>query len=124
MLFIVRLAPPAAAAMAALGKICVLLVTLSGHRAGGVLVGGFHALRHTADGWAALMKFGVFGVLLGFAILNRYWLAPELRRPHSNLARRRLIRSLAVQNVFGGLIVLSAAPLGQLRAGMSMSMQG
>jgi putative copper export protein len=36
------------------------------------------ALLHTAYGWTAFLKFGLFGVLFGFAVLNRYWLAPEL----------------------------------------------
>ena len=87
-------------------------------------VGSLPALRHTAYDRTALLKLGLFKRLLGFAILNRYWFAPELRKPHPALARRRLIGSLATQTGFGVLVVLAAALLGQLRPGMSMSIQG
>jgi putative copper export protein len=63
-------------------------------------------------------------VLFGFALLNRYWLAPDLRGRNPRLARRRLIHSLCWQTAFGLLIVLAAALLGQLRPGMDMSMPG
>jgi putative copper export protein len=63
-------------------------------------------------------------VLFGFAVVNRYWLAPDLRGCNPAVARRRLIRSISLQTGFGLLIVLAAALLGQLRPGMDMSMQG
>lgn len=129
LLLVVRLAPPPSAAIAArwfspLGKLCVVLMAASAFIQGWILIGSMKALFYTAYGWTGLLKAGLFGVLFGFAVLNRYWLAPDLRGRHPNLARRRLIRSLTLQTGFGLLIVLAAALLGQLRPGMDMSMQG
>ncbi len=129
LLLVVLLAPPPAAALAArwfspLGKVCVSLMAASAFVQGWILVGSTKALFHTAYGWTALLKLSLFGVLFGFAVLNRYWLAPDLRGRNPDLARSRLIRSLSFQTCFGSLIVLAAALLGQLRPGMGMSMQG
>jgi putative copper resistance protein D len=129
LLLVVRLAPPPAAAMAArwfspLGKLCVVLLTASAFVQGWVLIGSTKALFHTAYGWTALLKAGLFGGLFGFAVLNRYWLAPDLRGRNPDLARRQLLRSLSLQTGFGLLIVLAATLLSQLRPGMDMSMPG
>jgi copper resistance protein D len=129
LLIVVQAAPHASAALAArwfspLGKFCVVVLAASAFVQGWVLVGSVKALLHTAYGWTALLKFGLFAVLFGFAVLNRYWLAPELRGHQPDIARGRLINSLVLQTGFGLLIVLVAALLGQLRPGMSMSMQG
>jgi copper resistance protein D len=129
LLLVVRLAPSSAAATAArwfspLGKVCVVLLAASAPLQGWVLIGSPKALFHTAYGWTALLKAGLFGVLFVFALLNRYWLAPELRGRSPDLARHRLIRSVFLQTGFGLLIVLAAALLSQLRPGMDMSMPG
>lgn len=125
LLIVTWLAPPAVAAAAArwfspLGKVCVVVAAVSAAVQGWVLVGSTNALLRTGYGWTALMKLGLFIVLLGFALLNRYRLAPDLRGLQPALARRRLIVSLAVQTGFGVLIVFVAALLGQLQPGMSM----
>jgi len=129
LLLVVRLAPPPAACLAArwftpLGQLCVVLLAVSAPVQGWVLIASAKALVHTAYGWTALLKAGLFGVLFGFALLNRYWLAPDLRGRNPDLARRRLIRSLSFQTSFGLLIVVAAALLSQLRPGMDMSMPG
>jgi putative copper resistance protein D len=129
LLLIVRLAPPRAAAVAArwfspLGKLCVVLLAASAFVQGWILIGSTKALLHTAYGWTALLKAGLFGILLGFAILNRYWLGPDLGGRSPDLARRRLIRSVSLETWFGLMIVLAAALLSQLRPGMDIGMPG
>jgi putative copper export protein len=126
LLIITCRAPPAAAAAAArwfspLGKICVGLTAGSALVQGVILVGSLTALAHTAYGWTALGKLVLFGVLVGFAILNRYRLAPALCGRNPGLARRRLIASLAMQTFCGVLVVFAAALLGQLAPAMPMA---
>lgn len=127
LLLVVRVASPPAAATAArcfspLGKVCVGLMAATALVQGWILIATTKALFQTAYGWTALLKVCLFGTLLGFAILNRYWLAPGLRGGNPDPFRRRLIRSLSLETCFGLLIVLAAALLGQLRPGMYMSM--
>jgi putative copper resistance protein D len=129
LLLVVRRASPPAAAIAVrwfspLGKLCVVVMAASAFVQGWILVGSVNALFHTAYGWTALLKTSLFGVLFGFAVFNRYWLAPDLRGRDPYRARLRLIGSLSLQTGFGLLIVLAAALLGQLRPGMDMSMPG
>ena len=129
LLLVVWIAPTVAAATAArwyspLGKVCVVLLAASAFVQGWILVGTTQALVHTAYGWTALLKTALFGVLFGFALLNRYSLAPGLIGDNPDRARRRLITSLLFQTLFGLLIVLAAALLGQLRPGMDIAMQG
>ncbi len=129
LLLVVLVAPPASAALAArwfspLGKICVVLLAGTAVVQGVVLVGSVTALLHTAYGWVALLKLCLFGVLLGFALVNRYRLAPDLRGSDPRAARRRLLVSLVLQTGAGVLIVLAAALLGQLRPGMDIGMLG
>jgi putative copper export protein len=71
-----------------------------------------------------MLKLCLYGVLFGFALLNRYRLCPALRGPRSRATRAALIASLALQTGFGILVVLAAALLGQLRPGMDMGMAG
>ncbi len=123
LLTVVVLAPPRAAAMAArwfspLGKICVAVTAITALFQGVVMVGSLPALTGTAYGLVALGKVALFGVLVGFALLNRYRLAPALMRGDPAGARRRLIRSIAVQTGFGVLIVLVAGLLASLPPGM------
>jgi putative copper export protein len=127
LLLVVLVAPPASAALAAryftpLGKLCVALLAGTAVAQGVVLVGSVDALLHTAYGWVALLKLCLFGVLVGFALANRYRLAPDLRGPDAWGARRRLLLSLGLQTGFGVTIVFAASLLGQLRPGMDMGM--
>ncbi|RYI99264.1 MAG: c-type cytochrome, partial [Acetobacteraceae bacterium] len=68
----------------------------------------------TAYGRVAAAKLGLLAVLLGFAAVNRYRLAPALRRTAPDAARRRLVRSIAVQTGFGLAAVLAAGLLSEL----------
>ncbi len=129
LLLVVQLAPPPLAAMAArwftpLGRLCLVLLAASALLQGCVLVGSLGALVATGYGRIALLKLALFGVLFGFALVNRYRLAPALRGHHAARARRHFIASLVLQTGFGLLIVLAAAWLGQLRPGMDMGMPG
>jgi putative copper export protein len=58
--------------------------------------------------------------LFGFAMLNRYQLAPALLGTEAARARRVLLRSLAWQTGCGGAILMAAALLSQLQPGMKM----
>ena len=127
LLIVVQVAPPSSAAIAArwfspLGKFCVVAMAISALVQGWVLIATTKALVHSAYGWTALLKALFFGGLFGFAVLNRYWLAPALRGNNSDLARRRFIGSLVLQTGLGLLVVLAAALLSQLKPGMDMSM--
>jgi putative copper resistance protein D len=127
LLLVVLLAPPAAAVAAArwfspLGQVCLVVMAVTALLQGWVLVGSFAALRDTAYGWTALLKVSLYGVLLGFAVLNRYRLCPALRGPRAEAARGALIASLVLQTGFGLLVVLAAGLLGQLQPGMDMGM--
>ncbi len=119
LLLVVGLAPPATGATAArwftpLGKACVAgIVVSAGVQAWG-LVGSVPGLLGTAYGWTALLKLALLGVLLGFAVLNRYRLAPALRGERPGRARRRLVAAVAVQSGFGLAVVLASALLASL----------
>jgi putative copper resistance protein D len=126
LLLVVLLAPAAAAAAARwfspLGKVTVVVLAVTAIVQGRVLIGSAAALRDTAYGWTAMLKLCLFGVLFGFAVLNRYRLCPALRRPPADAARRALIVSLVLQTGCGLLVVLAAALLGQFKPGLDMTL--
>ncbi len=122
LLMAVRIAPAKAGALAArwfspLGKLCLVGLTASSLYQGWVLIGSIPGLVGTAYGWMVLCKLGLFGVLFGFAVLNRYRLAPALLR-HGQAGRRMLVRSIAVQTGFGLAVVAAAAVLSSLPPAM------
>ncbi len=119
LMLVVRDTPPHAGALAArwfspLGKWCVAGIVLSAGCQFWVLIGGLPGLLGTAYGWVAMAKLGLLGVLLGFAAVNRYRLAPALMRTTPDAAKWRLSRSVAVQTGFGLAVVLAAGVLGSL----------
>lgn len=119
LLFLVRDAPPKVGAMAArwfspLGKLCVVALAASASFQGWVLIASLPGLVGTAYGWMALVKLALFGVLFAFAVANRYQLAPALLHDDPAAAKRRLVRSIAVQTGFGLAIVVAAAVLSNL----------
>ena len=125
LLLVVHLGPAAAGAAAArrfapLGKWAVVLLAGSSLAQGWVLVGSLTALRTMPYGVLVLVKTALFGVLLGFALLNRYQLAPRLRGHDADAARRRLVGSIAVQTAFGLLAVGASVLLSGLTPGMDM----
>ena len=119
LLLATRLAPPRAAATAArsfsvLGKWCVGLMAATAACQAWTLVGSIPGLFGTAYGWTACAKLLIFGVLLGFAWMNRYRLAPALVGARPDQARRRLVVSIGVQTCFGVLVLLAAGVLSSL----------
>ena len=129
LLLVVLVATPASAAVAArwfspLGQVCLVVIVLSALLQGWVLIARLAALKDTAYGWTAMLKLCLYGVLFGFAVLNRYRLCPALRGSEGRAARGALTMSLVLQTTFGVLVVLAAALLGQLRPGMDMGMAG
>ncbi len=120
LLVLVRQAPPRAGAMAARwfsppGKVCVVALASSAAFQWWELIGGVPGFIGTEYGWTAAVKLGLFLVLFGFALANRYRLAPALMRPdRPEAAKRALVGSIAVQTGFGLLAVLAAAVLTSL----------
>jgi putative copper export protein/mono/diheme cytochrome c family protein len=123
LLLVVRLTPPRTAAAACrwfspLGKCCVAGIVLSAVWQFWTLVGGPVGMIGTAHGWTDAAKTMLLIVLLGFAVRNRYRLAPALLGGDPAPARRHLLRSLALQTAAGVLIVFVAAVLSGLEPAM------
>ncbi len=125
LLLAARLAPPRAGATAArsfsvLGKWCVGLVAATAACQAWTLIGSVPGLVGTAYGWIACTKLLVFGVLLGFAWVNRYRFAPALLGAQPDRAVWRLSVSIAVQTGFGVLVLLAAGVLSSLPPSMHL----
>ncbi len=123
LLLLVRAASPQAGATAArafspLGQASIFALVVSAAIQGWVLVASIPGLIGTAYGWLVLIKLALFGVLLGFAWFNRYRFAPALLRGDPALAKRTLIRSIALQTGFAAAIVLAAVILSELPPSM------
>ncbi len=93
------------------GTACVVTLLVTALWQGSVLVGSIPALVGTAYGWLALVKLALFGILLGFAALNRFRLTPERDA-------RKLVRSITLETGFGLAILLVASTLVMLPPGM------
>ncbi len=123
LLLVVALSAPREGATAArwfspLGKLCLVAVAASALVQGWVLVASIPGLVGTGYGWMALLKTALFGVLLAFAVLNRYRLAPALLRGDPRAGRRVLVASIAVQTGFGVAILVAASVLSSLAPAM------
>ncbi|HEX3402335.1 MAG TPA: CopD family protein [Acetobacteraceae bacterium] len=71
-------------------------------------MGGLPGLFGTGYGQVALVKLGLFVVLLALAALNRLALTERLAGTASDAARRHMRISVAVEAVLGTLVVLTA----------------
>ncbi len=123
LLLVTRIAPPRAGATAARsfsvpGKWYVGLVAATAGYQAFILVGSIPGLVGTAYGWIVCVKLILFGVLLGFAWVNRYRFAPALLGNQPNRAKNRLVASIAVQSGFGVLVLLAAGVLASLAPSM------
>ena len=123
LLIVVRSAPCLVGAIACrwfspLGKWCVVAMLATAVVQFWQLVGGLPGLLGTAYGWVACAKILLFVVLFGFALVNRYRLAPGLRGQGAEQTRRRLVGSIAVQSLAGLAVVVAAAMLSQLSPAM------
>lgn len=121
LLIVVAGAPASSALLAArwfspLGKLCLVAMAVTAGFQGWVMIGSVPGLVGTGYGWMALVKLALFGVLTGFAWMNRYRLAPALLRPGG--ARMALARSIAVQTGFGLAVIAAAAVLASMAPAM------
>ena len=122
LLLTVQLTHPRTGAAAArwfspIGKWAVACLVAAALLQAAWLVGSLHALRTTAYGTMVLVKATLFTVLLVFAVLNRYALAPALRGVTPEPARRRVAASIAMQTTVGLFTVTAASILSGLPPG-------
>lgn len=113
LLMLVATLPAAAARRAAdrftpIGLSAVVVIAGTGIAQASVLIGGLHGLVATGYGRVALVKIGLFAVLLALAALNRLLLIGRLGR-----GRGALLASLALETALGLCVVLAAAALAQ-----------
>ena len=125
LLIVVRLASPKAGATAArvfspVGKWAVGLLAAVALLQAAWLLGSVHALVRTAYGWLVMTKAALFLLLFGFALINRYRLAPALVSGTPDMARRALVGSIAAQSIVGLLTVVAASVLSGLAPGSEM----
>ncbi len=123
LLLLVAAAPPGVAALASarfspLGTGCVLLLAGTAGFQAFALVGTLPGLVGTGYGLIALAKLAGFLGLLGFAARNRFRLTPALGGERPEPAKRRLLRSIALEAVAGLLVVLAAGLLTSLPPAM------
>ena len=119
LLLVIRSAPCRTGAAAArwfspLGKWCIGLLAGSAVLPFYALIGGWSGLTATSYGWVSLCKAALLAVLIGFACINRYRLAPPLVGAAGAASRPILVGSIAVQTAFGLLVVLAASLLSGL----------
>ena len=91
------------------GKVAVVAVAASGLWQAWVLVASLPRLFGTAYGWMVLLKTLLFLVLLGFALFNRYTLAPRLARGQNEVATRAALSRAILMQGMAGIAVLTAA---------------
>ena len=83
------------------------------------MTNGLQSFLGTDYGDLVLVKIGLFGVMLGFGAVNRYWLTPRLRPAAGNSeaesrALRLLCASVSIEIALGLVVMLVVAVLGQL----------
>ncbi len=96
----------------------VAALVASGAINGWFLVGSLAALIGTAYGKLLLLKFGLFGLMLGLAASNRFWLGPALAKAptamQSGLTLAKLRRNIIAEQIFGALVLGIVSLLGTL----------
>jgi len=92
--------PLGLAAVLVLGGTAVLQVT--------DLMGGVAGLFGTGYGQVALVKLGLFGVLLTLAAVNRLALTDRLAGAAPDAARRHMRASIGIETVLGAAVVITA----------------
>jgi putative copper export protein/mono/diheme cytochrome c family protein len=119
---LVRRLPPPLASLASrrfspLGIACVLVLAFTALVQVFLLVGGIGGLVGTDYGHVALVKLGLFLVLLLLAALNRSLLTPALAGKRGGAARQQLLRSIAIEMVLGLCVLFAASWLAALPPG-------
>jgi putative copper resistance protein D len=101
-----------------LGLVSVATLLATGIFNAWILVGSFHALLVTEYGRLLMLKIAVFGAMLVFAAVNRFWLTPQLACSLANATRldalRRLTRNSVVEIALGLAIFAIVGMLGTL----------
>jgi putative copper resistance protein D len=107
------LPPPAAAAVCErftpVGLSAVLVIACTAFVQAWQWIGSLARLFGTEYGRIALVKLGLFLLLLVLACLNRFVLTERLRDPAQPLARRWLRMSVAAEVTLGMLVIMAAA---------------
>jgi putative copper export protein/mono/diheme cytochrome c family protein len=118
----IRTLPHAAAATACrsftpVGLACVLLLMGTATLQVMQFVGGLPGLFGTRYGHVALLKLGLFAILLGLAALNRLALTDRLAGTAPEMARRHMQLSVGGEMVLGLFVVVAAGFLASLIPG-------
>jgi copper resistance protein D len=108
----------AAQRFSTLGIVSVATLLVTGIVNTGILVGSVHALLVTAYGRLLMLKIVLFAIMLGLAVVNRFWLTPRLAGLPSNQrevdAVRKLTRNCIVEIALGLAIFAIVGALGTL----------
>jgi copper resistance protein D len=115
---LMSLARDAALNFSTLGIVSVATLTATGIVNAWILVGSFHALLVTEYGRLLMLKLVVFAVMLMFAAVNRFALAPRLAAPTGNEpgaeALRLMTRNSIIEIALGLVIFAVVGMLGTL----------
>ncbi len=114
LLLLVESLPPPAASTAChsftpVGLCAVLLIACTAVVQAWQLIGGLGGLFGTEYGRVALLKLGLFLVLLVLAVVNRFVLTDRMHGDARPITARLLRTSLVIESVLGALIILAAA---------------
>jgi copper resistance protein D len=93
------LARGAAERFSILGIVSVATLVVTGIVNAWILVGSFQALVMSGYGRLLMLKVVVFGLMLVFAAVNRFWLSPRLALASADAARLQALRQLTVNSV-------------------------
>jgi copper resistance protein D len=112
------LARDAAQRFSTLGIVSVATLLLTGIISAWILVGSFQALLVTEYGLLLMLKIVVFAIMLVFAVVNRFWLTPQLALSSGNEAQlpalRQLTRNSVIEIALGFTIFAIVGALGTL----------
>jgi putative copper resistance protein D len=101
-----------------LGIATVVTLLITGIVNAWLLVGSVRALFFTKYGQLLTLKLVVFGLMLMFAAVNRFFLTPQLSRPTEDKARlealRQLTRNSATEFALGFAIFVIVGLLGTM----------
>jgi putative copper resistance protein D len=98
----------------ALGMASVAALVISGAVNSWILVGSWRALATTEYGWILVLKIAAFGVIVGFAAVNRFWLTPRLAMPAEGDVFCWLLRNISAEIALGLFIFAVVGVLGTL----------
>jgi putative copper resistance protein D len=121
-------ASKAALRFSSMGYVAVATIVGSGLLNAWLLVGSFANLITTPYGQLLIVKVCLFGGMLAFAALNRFWLVPslirenKLRGPAAGLFKLR--GHILGEQALGLLIILIVSAIGTMEPAINSSQQG